>query len=283
MKILPIITLTILFALFSRPAFAEKPPVPQPTEQVVFKTIGEVELRLHVFKPADWKAEDRRPAIVFFFGGGWVGGSPGQFYPHCRHLADLGMVAAAAEYRVASRHRTSPFECVKDGKSAVRWMRTHAAELGINPDRIAAGGGSAGGHVAACTGTIPGLDEPGEDSSVSSRPIAMVLFNPVIDTGPEGFGHRKLGDKYMEISPVDNVTEETPPTIIFHGEADTTVPAANVRNFDGKMEAAGNRCEMVMFPGAKHGFFNFGRGDGTAYRDTVKAMDNFLRSLEMLK
>jgi hypothetical protein len=71
---------------------------------------------------------------VFFFGGGWVGGSPKQMYQQAKVMAEQGMVAFSADYRVASRNKTTPFECVKDGKSAIRWLREHAAELGI--DRV---------------------------------------------------------------------------------------------------------------------------------------------------
>jgi acetyl esterase/lipase len=254
----------------------------EPTKTVVYKTVGDVSLSLHVFEPKGHKSSDERPAIVFFFGGGWVGGSPGQFYPHCHYLASRGMVACAAEYRVNKRHGTSPFECVKDGKSAVRWLRANADELGIDPDRIAAGGGSAGGHVAACTGVIEGLDEEGEDTTVSSRPVAMALFNPVIDTGPKGYGYNRLKDRYREISPVDHVKKGVPPTIIFHGTADTTVPCENVQRFRDNMAAAGNRCQLDEFEDAGHGFFNYGRGGGTAYIKTVRAMDEFLAELGFL-
>ena len=133
----------------------------KPTREVVYKEIKNAKLKLHVFEPKGHKGSDRRPAIVFFFGGGWVGGTPGQFYPHCTYLASRGMVAFAAEYRVKSRHNVTPYECVTDGKSAVRWIRANAETLGIDKDRLAAGGGSAGAHVAACTGTIDGLDEKG--------------------------------------------------------------------------------------------------------------------------
>jgi len=256
---------------------------PAPTRTVLFKTIGDVQLNLHLFEPAGHKASDRRPAIVFFFGGGWNGGTPNQFYPQSQYLASRGMLAAAAEYRVNRVHGTSPFECVADGKSAVRWMRAHADELGIDPDRLAAGGGSAGGHVAATTGTIKEFDEPAEDASVSSVPNALVLFNPVIDTGPEGYGYERLKDRYASISPVEHVTPDVPPTIIFHGTADTTVPVANVIKFDKRMKAAGNRSELMTFDGEKHGFFNVGRGGTDAnYFATVRAMDEFLASLGYL-
>ena len=83
-----------------------------------------------------------------------------------------------ADYRVSSRHGTQVVHCVADGKSAVRWIRANAKRLGVDAERIAAGGGSAGGHVAACTGVISGLDAPDEDTSLSSVPNAMALFNP---------------------------------------------------------------------------------------------------------
>src|SRR5210317_1899318 len=95
----------------------------KPDKEVVYKTIGDVELKLHIFNPEGHKASDESPAIVFFFGGGWMGGSPSQFYPHCDYLASRGMVAMSAEYRVKGKHKTSPKECVMDGKSAVRWIR----------------------------------------------------------------------------------------------------------------------------------------------------------------
>jgi acetyl esterase/lipase len=123
--------------------------------QETYKQVGEVTLKIDIFEPKQKDSAKKYPAIVFFFGGGWVGGSPGQFYRQCEYLAGRGMIAMSAEYRVKSRHQTTPAECVKDGKSAVRWIRANAARLDIDPDRIAAGGGSAGGHVAAAVATSP--------------------------------------------------------------------------------------------------------------------------------
>ena len=266
-------------------------PMPQatPTRTIVYKKTKDskgnaVELKLHVFEPDGHKAADKRAAIVFFFGGGWVGGNPRQFFPHCEYLASRGMWAASAEYRVRSRHGTEPFECVSDGKSAVRYIRANAAKLGVDPKRIAAGGGSAGGHVAACTGTVKGLDEESEDSSVSSVPDAMVLFNPVVYCGPDGgVAYSRLKDRWKEASPLTHVSKATPPTIIFHGKADTVVKYASVEKFAQAMKEAGRRCELVGFEGAKHGFFNYGRDGGAAYIKTVRAADVFLESLGFLK
>jgi acetyl esterase len=256
---------------------------PAPRE-VVFKKIGDVELKMHIYEPAGHSAQDQTPAIVFFFGGGWTGGTPRQFFPHCEYLASRGMVAMSAEYRVKSKHQTTPFECVKDGKSAVRWIRAHAAELGVDPKLVAAGGGSAGGHVAACTGVIDGLEEEGEDAKVSARPAALALFNPVADTTKLGYGASKVGPEPEKISPAHHVNKGDPPTIIFHGKADTTVPFENVERFAKRMKEAGNRCELVPYADQKHGFFNYGRSkDNQNFIDTVRKMDEFLISLGYLK
>lgn len=271
--------LTVVLGISSRGHAQEQP---QPTRTVEYKSIGDVRLHVHLFEPADHRKTDERAAIVFFFGGGWNGGSPSQFYPHCAHLASRGMVAMAAEYRVKNRHGTTPFECVMDGKSVIRWIRTHASELGIDPDRVAAGGGSAGGHVAAAIATVPGLDEPGEDLATSAVPDALVLFNPVYDNGPLGYGHARVRDRYEEISPIHNIRPGMPPAIVFLGTKDALIPVATADTFKAKMEGVGSRSELMLFKGAPHGFFNYGRGDGQAYRDTVRAMDTFLESLGFL-
>ena len=276
------LVLTIVLLLTGRAVVADDQK-PAPTRKIVYKTVGDVSLNLHVFQPPGHMASDRRGAIVFFFGGGWVGGSPSQFYPHCAYLASRGMVAMAAEYRVRNTHGTTPFECVKDGKSAIRWIRSNADNLGIDPEKIAAGGGSAGGHVAAATGTLPGLNEEQDDTAVSAVPAALVLFNPVYDNGPKGYGHDRVKDRFKEISPLHNIDAQTPPAIVFLGTKDKLIPVATAETFQKEMESAGVRSELMLFEGAAHGFFNFGRGGGEAYRKTVYAMDQFLSSLGFLE
>ncbi|MBM4341636.1 MAG: alpha/beta hydrolase, partial [Deltaproteobacteria bacterium] len=166
-------------------------PAPPTTKSFVYKRTKQADLEIVVHYPPGWKQTDRRPAIVFFFGGGWQNGKITQFESQAGHLASRGLVAARADYRVKSRHGVSPKECVEDAKSAVRWMRKTAAELGADPTRIVAAGGSAGGHIAACTALAPGLDADGEDLTVSSKPNALVLFNPVLRFQ----GVRQLADR----------------------------------------------------------------------------------------
>lgn len=252
----------------------------QPSETITYKTVGASKLDLHVFNPVDHKASDRRPVIVFFFGGGWVGGSPSQFYPHCDYLASRGMVAIAADYRVKSRDNTSPRECVKDGKSAIRWIRQHADQLGIAPDQLIAGGGSAGGHVAAATATVEGFEEEGEDLSVSSRPDALVLFNPVFDNGPGGYGHDRVKSYWQAISPLHNIGEDAPPTVVFLGTQDKHVPVKTAETYKSLMEANGARCDLHIYEGQKHGFFNYANRE--MYKTTMLETDRFLTSLGYL-
>jgi acetyl esterase len=258
----------------------------------IYKTIGPVSLDIHIFEPEGHRPSDRRPAIVFFFGGGWRSGQPRQFEQQCRYLASRGMVAMTADYRVSSRHHTQVKECVQDAKSAIRWVRTHAARLGIDPDRIAAGGGSAGGHLAACTALIHGFEEPGEPTDVSSAPNALVLFNPAIALGPfEGMRPRnddraaalpeRMGTDPVNLSPAHHVRPGLPPTIQFFGTDDPLLEGA--RYFHQQMEEAGNRSELLTYRGQGHGFFNYGRGDNARFRETLAAADRFLGSLGYLE
>lgn len=251
---------------------------PEPSKKVTYKKAGEVDLKLHVFNPKGHKATNKTPAIVFFFGGGWNGGTPKQFYPHSEYLASRGMVAISAEYRTKKSHKTSPKECVMDGKSAVRWIRFHAKELGIDPDKIAAGGGSAGGHVAATTGTVKGLNEKGEDTTVSCIPNALVLFNPVYDNGPKGYGHSRVKDYWKEFSPMHNISKATPPTIVFLGTKDALIPVSTAKDYQKRMKAVGVRSDLHLYDGQPHGFFNKAK-----YKETVTESDKFLKELGFLK
>ncbi|MDB2357506.1 alpha/beta hydrolase [Opitutales bacterium] len=253
----------------------------QPDAQWLYKTVNATELKLHVYTPEGHHTSDKRPAVIFFFGGGWNNGSPGQHYSQCAHLASRGMVAMSAEYRVKSRNQTTPKECVEDGKSAIRWVRAHAAELGIDPNRIAAGGASAGGHVAAAAGTVNSFDATSEDLSVSSRPDALVLFNPVFDNGPGGFGHFSVKAYWQDISPIHNISESAPPTIVFLGTKDEYIGAEVAVRYKELMDQSGVRCDLHLYPGQAHGFFNPDRKNGY-FEKTLETMDDFLTSLDFL-
>ena len=270
-------------ALLLAPLAAAQTP-PQATAGVaearVFKKVGDRELKVFIEKPPGWKTADRRPAMVFFFGGGWVGGDPQQFRRQSEYLATRGMVGIRVEYRVIAKGDGGPpLVCCADAKSAMRWVRSHAGELGIDSQRIGAGGGSAGGHLAAFASMVDGLDDPRDDLNVSPRANALVLFNPVFDNGPDGgWGYARVGDRYKEFSPAHNIIADDPPAIVFLGREDKLIPVATVERFQAAMKAAGRRCDAHYYDRQGHGFFN----QEPFRSQTLIEADKFLASLGWL-
>jgi acetyl esterase/lipase len=251
-------------------------------ESTIFKTIGDVQLEMAVYSPVDVKPGDTRPAAVFFFGGGWRGGSIAHFEPQAIYLAKRGMVAFTPEYRIKSKHNVTPDVCVQDARSAVRWVRNQAEKYGIHPDKILVGGGSAGGHLALCTTLLDDFDEEGEDTSASCKANALALFNPATNTStlPKRYGiTAEMGEK---ISPFHHVGPDLPPAIAFHGVGDTTVPYSSATQFEEAMMKAGNNYRLYSFEDVGHGFFNQDRHDEKYFKSTLKILHEFLHELGYL-
>jgi acetyl esterase len=246
-----------------------------PSRLVTYKRVGDRELKLHVFLPPGWKASDRRPAFLTIHGGGWGGGTPPRMYPFAAHFANRGMVGISVEYRLLNvASGITVFDCVQDGRSAVRYTRAHAAELGIDAARIVANGGSAGAHVAVAAAMFRQHDDPREDRAISAEPNALVLYYPVIDTSPEGYGAAKIGQRWKELSPAHNVRPGLPPTIVFHGTGDVTTPFKGAKLFHDEMRKAGNASELVVNEGGSHGYLLVERA---IYEDTLAKTEDFLR------
>ena len=212
-------------------------------------------MRLHVFKPNDWKTGDRRPALVFFFGGGWTKGTPERAASYAKWVATLGMVGVAPDYRTHDRFGTSPLESVADGRAALRWVQDHGAELGIDPRRIVVGGSSAGGHVALWTAiehTPPGSNAK---EAPRTKPFALVLVSPVSDTSSAtGYTPKRFGENTDALSPVHQLDATMPPVLVFHGDADPTVTNRQSIVLEQKLTASGNVCQRINVPGGGHGF-----------------------------
>jgi acetyl esterase/lipase len=284
-----VIAVVALMTILNEPIFGQRnyPPKMKGAAEEVYKRVDGIELKIYRFDPVDHSPKkEKRAAIVFFFGGGWRSGNPQQFEQHCRLLAERGMVAFTADYRVSSRHKTLAKECVADGKSAIRWVRTNADRLGVDPNRIVAGGGSAGGHVAACAGIIKAFESKSEDLNVTSRPDAMVLFNPAVVLAPiAGITLDKeklatlttrIGVDSRALSPFHHVEHDVPPTLIVHGKDDTTVLYRTVELFADKINAKQGKCVLVGYEGQSHGFFNHGRSGNKMYEATTNEMVKFL-------
>lgn len=248
-------------------------------ETVVYKKVDGRELKLLIEKPKGWKASDRLPAIVFYFGGGWVGGTPEQFHRQSTYFTSRGIVGIRVDYRtIPSGEKGPPVMCCADAKSSMRYVRGHANELGIDPDRIAGAGGSAGGHLAAFTAMVEGQDDPADDLKISCKPNALILFNPVFDNGPGQWGNELVGSKYRQFSPAHNITKGAPPTIVFLGDSDKLIPVKVATDFEAHMKKVGARCETHIYPGVGHGFFN----KAPYFNQTVIEADKFLVSLKWL-
>lgn len=249
--------------------------------KVLYKEIDTTQLFLEVHYPENWSVSQKLPAVIFFFGGGWNGGDPHQFLPQAKYLTQRGMVCFLADYRVKKRNDTSPIEALKDAKSAMRFLRSNTSKFGIDPEKIVAAGGSAGGHLAAATALISTFDDAGDDLSVNCIPNALVLFNPVIDNGPGGYGYERIGEQYPTFSPLHNIREAAPPTLFLIGTKDKLVPVETAQYYKVVMEKVGSRCDLKIYEGQKHGFFNYKYFEH--YKKTLTATDDFLQSLGYLK
>jgi len=249
-------------------------------DRVLYKQIDTTNLHLEVYYPEQTDQAVDYPAMVFFFGGGWVGGGTGQFVPHAKYFSRRGIVCFLAEYRIKNTHQTTPFESLKDAKSAIRYIRKNAARFKIDPNKIIASGGSAGGHLAAATALIKDYNEDTDDLSISCVPEALVLFNPVIDNGPGGYGYERIGSEYKDFSPLHNIREGAPPTIIFLGTQDKLIPVGTAEYYQLVMEKVGSRCDLKLYQDQGHGFFNYRAFD--YYKTTVLEADLFLQSLGYL-
>ncbi len=247
--------------------------------ELTYKKVDTLQLGLKIFYPPGYKKGEQHPTIVFFFGGGWTGGSIAQFEPHALHFAAKNMVAVLVDYRVKTRHNTSPFESVKDAKSAIRYLRKNAEELGIDANSIIASGGSAGGHLAAACFTNESLNESTDDLATSAKPNALVLFNPVIDNGKDGYGFERIGENYITFSPFHNIKKGFPPTIFFLGTNDKLIPVTTAEMFKKKIEEVGSRCELFLYKDQPHGFFN----KEPFLSETIAKADQFLLSLHYIK
>jgi len=228
--------------------------------QFIYKTINARKLTLNVDYPSDWKSTDKRPAIVFFFGGGWRNGTPNQLKPQAEYFAKRGLVCLRADYRLRARDGALPDKCVEDAISAMRWVREHAAQLGVDTNRIVAAGASAGGHLAACTFFVTGISDPNDNQSISPKPNALLLYNPVVDLVPL----QKTSDSNLvagldeamlkRISPALHPSKDAPPTLILDGTADRF--NSQIRDFIEKSKALGASVEGAFTEGQPHGFFN---------------------------
>jgi acetyl esterase/lipase len=214
-----------------------------------YRNAGGTELSMHVF-PADGSGTPKA-GLVLFHGGGWCKGEPAMLYRIARSLQEDGVSVFLPQYRLMPVHQASLWDLVGDAHAAMSWIHDHAPDYDLEPAKIGAGGGSAGGHLALCTELIP----PREGNR-GPRPAFLVLGNPVIDTSASGFGQSLAGNDWEALSPLHQIRPGIPATVIFHGTADTTTPIAGVEAFLRQSRDNGDACLVHAYPGRRHAFFN---------------------------
>jgi acetyl esterase len=250
-------------------------------EQYLYKQIDTTNLFMEVYYPVQVDSSINYPAMVFFFGGGWIGCDRSHFINHAKYFSKRGLVCFLVDYRTESKNNTTPFESLKDAKSAIRFIRKNAPDFGIDITKIIASGGSAGGHLAAATALINTYNEKSDDLSINCIPNALVLYNPVIDNGPGGYGYERIADEYKNFSPLHNIKKGAPPTIIFLGTNDKLIPVETAEYYKKVMEKVQSRCDLQLYEGEDHGFFNYKNLE--YYKKTVNEADKFLVSLGYLR
>ncbi len=246
----------------------------------VYKKIDAISLEMEVCYPPDINSNRLYPAIVFFFGGGWKSGSLHQFDDEATYFSERGFVCFLVDYRIKERHNTTPFESLKDAKSAIRFIRYYAEDFNVNPNKIIASGVSAGGHLAAATAIIDNYNEKTDNKNISCVPNALILFDPVIDNGPGGYGYKRVGEEYKKFSPIHNIKKGNPPTLFILGTNDRYVPVETGIYFKCLMEKSGNKCDLILLENKQHGFYN--NKKSKVYKNTISSIEDFLKSLNYL-
>lgn len=218
------------------------------------------------FPPNHDPSKAKVPGMILFHGGSWTGGSTAQFRVACAYFASRGLVCASAEYQMINASRKDV--CVTDAKSAIRWFKQHATELGIDPNRIITGGGSAGGHISALATLNPGLNDPADPQDVDTGVVAYLWFNPAFS----------LDDaKNPEVDVLRHARAGLAPAIVFFGDRDTWKKGWDVAQ--EKWQSLGNQTiDLQIAPGQSHSFFN----KEPWHNLTLIAADRFLTKLGLL-
>lgn len=244
-------------------------------KRYVYKQANGVPLEMEIYFPEGWNpTKQTYPGIILFHGGGWGGGSLVAFRYQARYFASRGLIAATANYTLmkgqdykgeGSRKRV----CIVDAKSAIRWLKTHADELGLDSKRLIAGGGSAGGHVSMLATHNPGLNDPDDPTGIDTAVAAYVLFNPAFSRGDAADA---------EVDMLQHLDAEMPPAIVFFGTEDKWKSGWDA--VQQQLESRGNpSIDLQLAPGAAHAFFN-----RQPWKDqTLIAADKFLAALGLLE
>ena len=243
----------------------------------IYKEADGCLLEMEVCTPPPSENNTSQPAILFIQGGGWFNSDKSVFYNLATYFALQGYVTFSFDYRNREDHHATPFDALEDSKSAMRYIRKNAHVWNIDPTKIYAVGVSAGGHMAMASALIDGFEAKEEDLSISSRPDGVVLLNPVLDNGPQGYGYGRIKERYKEFSPFYNVKPQAPPTLILGGAMDPLAKPDMLIAFRKQMLDAGNRCELTLYPNTSHNMLM--KFNASNYKPIINRIERFLKSM----
>ena len=245
----------------------------KPDKVSIYKSGGLRDLNVHIFFSDNATDTNKVPAVILYYGGGFNKGSPSQFYLQAQYLSQNGFTVILPEYRVWSIDRTPPNVSLMDAKSAYRWVVKKADTLNIDVERIAVGGGSAGGYLAAAVATVPGFNDKEDEITIGIQPKHLLLLNPLLDASKNRV-NRPYG-KLM--SPFHNVVEGHPGTLIMTGDKDKVTPLSVAEKYRDKVIELGSSARLVVYPNAGHGFFNY-KKSSAFFIETTVLMSEYLEA-----
>lgn len=247
---------------------------------VRFGAAGGVDLKLDIYRP---DGASKRAAILFYHGGSWRGGSKDGMRDIAAAMAGHGFVGLPAQYRLVGQ---SPYPAqINDVKTAIRWTRAHADELGIDPDRIILWGSSAGAHLALLAGGTqndPRFDGPDEYKGASSSIAAVIAVHPATGfylgqrtarlTTPANnlLGDEHTAEEALAASPITYANKAFPPTLLLHGTQDKRVHHAASQAMHDALREVHAIVDLHLFHGHNHGFAGI-----PSVRDLVAAEANY--------
>jgi acetyl esterase/lipase len=233
-------------------------PAANVEKDVVYGKGGDTDLHLDIYKPTG--ANNKRMAVIHFHGGGFAGGNKDGLAARLQALSARGYVNIGAQYRLSGIAKW-PAQ-MEDVKSSIRWTRANAARLGIDPARIAVSGYSAGGHLAlfaAGTQNRPEFEGKSGNAGVKTDVAACLAYYAV--TGPAWEGFRRQfpmpegsSDEAWTAATPGTYIKSFPPTVLFHGLADVTVPPESSMEFLKQLRGANIPSELHTFAGVPHEF-----------------------------
>jgi acetyl esterase/lipase len=271
-------------------------------KSIVYKRTKNQDLNAYYFLPEGAKPGMKFPAIFFIHGGAWTGGNPATFFPYAAYFATQGMVGMCIDYRLIKTKEDDILHCIHDSKSAIRFIKKNASLLNIDTSKIILCGESAGGHLAASIELFSQFNDAEDDLSVSVKPSALILLNPVLNLATNTFiryvdanltttkaaippaDSSVYLQKAKTLSPLYHVRDKMPKTLLINGSQDKITPPEYAMAFVDSANRHSKTCTLELLPDQGHAFAvpHYKSNEITVVNTIIK-MHYFMKELGYLK